>query len=79
MVVTYSSNDFRAKIRDILNSIEYQGQTAIIERYGRAVGAVIPQEQYLEYQKLKRDRQASLNLAGNEFVDITEELMTDAY
>lgn len=79
MVTTYSTNDFRANLREIINSLEYQGQTAIIQRYGKDVGAVIPQSDYDEYQRLKRDRRANESFANDEFTDITEELVSGAY
>jgi prevent-host-death family protein len=61
-VQTYSSDDARAKLRDILDIVG-RGGAAIIERYRRPEAAVISVERYKRLLELERIAEARRQFA----------------
>ena len=58
MTRTVSISDAKSHLSELVGRMMYAGDHIIVERHGKAVAAMIPVEDYHEYEKGKRERQA---------------------
>jgi prevent-host-death family protein len=59
MTRTVSISDAKSHLSELVGRMMYAGDHVIIERHGKAVSVMIPIEDYLEFEKLKRERNSS--------------------
>lgn len=57
MTRTVSISDAKSHLSELVGRMMYAGDHVIVERHGKAVAAMIPIEDYMEFEKNKRERQ----------------------
>lgn len=53
---TVSISDAKSHLSELVGRMMYAGDHVTIERHGKAVAVMIPIEDYVEYEKAKRER-----------------------
>jgi len=56
---TVSISDAKSHLSELVGRMMYAGDHVIVERHGKAVAAMIPIEDYMEFEKTKRESQSS--------------------
>src|SRR4051812_32481047 len=59
MTRTVSISEAKSHLSEMVGRMMYAGDHIIIERHGKSVAAMIPIEDYAEFEKAKRERQAA--------------------
>ena len=59
MTRTVSISDAKSHLSELVGRMMYAGDHIIVERHGKAVAAMIPIEDFMEFEKLKRERQTT--------------------
>ncbi len=57
MTRTVSISDAKSHLSELVGRMMYAGDHVVVERHGKAVAAMIPIEDYMEFEKNKRERQ----------------------
>jgi prevent-host-death family protein len=55
---TVSISDAKSHLSEFVGRMMYAGDHIIVERHGKAVAVMMPIEDYMEYEKLKRQQSA---------------------
>ena len=55
---TVSISDAKSHLSELVGRMMYAGDHVTIERHGKAVAVMVPIEDYVEYEKVKRERAA---------------------
>ena len=56
---TVSISDAKSHLSELVGRMMYAGDHVIVERHEKAVAAMIPIEDYMEFEKTKRESQSS--------------------
>jgi prevent-host-death family protein len=56
MTRTVSISDAKSHLSELVGRMMYAGDHIIVERHGKAVAVMIPIEDYMEFEKLKRQQ-----------------------
>lgn len=59
MTRTVSISDAKSHLSELVGRMMYAGDHVIVERHGKAVAAMIPIEDYMEFEKSRRERQTA--------------------
>lgn len=59
MTRTVSISDAKSHLSEFVGRMMYAGDHIIIERHGKAVAVMMPIEDYMEFEKLKRQQTSS--------------------
>ena len=59
MTRTVSISDAKSHLSELVGRMMYAGDHIIVERHGKAVAAMIPIEDYTEFEKAKREQQSA--------------------
>ena len=59
MTRTVSISDAKSHLSELVGRMMYAGDHIVIERHGKSVAAMIPMEDYLEFEKTKREHQST--------------------
>lgn len=59
MTRTVSISDAKSHLSELVGRMMYAGEHVIVERHGKAVAAMIPIEDYNEFEKCKRAQPAT--------------------
>ena len=54
---TVSISDAKSHLSELVGRMMYAGDHVVVERHGKAVAAMMPIDDYNEYQQVKRDPQ----------------------
>jgi len=56
---TVSISDAKSHLSELVGRMMYAGDHIVVERHGKAVAVMIPIEDYMEFEKLKRQQTAA--------------------
>lgn len=59
MIRTISISDVKSHLSELVGRMMYAGDHIIVERHGKAVAAMIPIEDYTEFEKMKHEHPSS--------------------
>jgi prevent-host-death family protein len=58
MIRNVSVSDAKSHLSELVGRLMYAGDHVVIERHGKAVAAMIPIEDYVEFEKARREKQS---------------------
>lgn len=57
MIRTVSISDAKSHLSELVGRMMYAGDHIVIERHGKSVAAMIPIEDYNEFERIKREKE----------------------
>ena len=58
MVQSIGTTDLRQRLTDVLQAVREQHETYVVETFGRPQAALINMDEYEQFQRFRRDREA---------------------
>ncbi len=71
MTTVISATELKNKVSEILNDVAFKGNVAVIERYGKPVAKIIPTDESLRLERLKKALDQSFGSIPD-FPDVTK-------
>ncbi len=72
MTTVISATELKNKVSEVLNEVTFKGNVAVIERYGKPVAKLIPIDESLRLERLKKALDESFGSIPD-FPDVTKD------